>query len=332
MDSPITEALEKGSAREALELWHLHSEHISQVHANGGKGRGWKRVAYHPLLLNRAIGFLAGTSGRVYGEVAKIMMLPHISHVYRKTAKLISTRRDKAFGLHVNTIRSISERARREQWTHHQRIGALAQDSANLNATIKHDYVSNMLKGGNQTYCLATLSQMYQTMARKVRDAQELENENEGGATAADQPASILENIPLAEEHLVFKWVSIDPDVKCSDIVASINMRQVSAAVITSMMIAHRDTLPMFSLKMRMATSDAAGCNWVSFWDTLSMSSFRDALPRQIFNKYPDIDYNVRCLMKGPVTGQWCIFLPDMPHLTKSIVTCLKLLSSSKSK
>jgi hypothetical protein len=52
MDSPITEALEKGSAPEALELWRLHSEHISQMHANGWKGRGWKRVAYHPLLLN----------------------------------------------------------------------------------------------------------------------------------------------------------------------------------------------------------------------------------------------------------------------------------------
>jgi hypothetical protein len=91
MDSPITEALEKGSAPEALELWRLHSEHFSQVHANGGKGQGRKRVAYHPLLLNWAIAFLACTSSRVYGEVAKIMMLPNISHVYRKTAKLIFT-------------------------------------------------------------------------------------------------------------------------------------------------------------------------------------------------------------------------------------------------
>jgi hypothetical protein len=160
--------------RKALELWHLHSEHISQVHANGGKGRGRKRVAYHPLLLNWAIAFLARTSSRVYGEVAKIMMLPHISHVYRKTTKLISTQRDKAFGLHVNTIQSISEHARREQWTHYQRIGALVQDSANLNVTIKHDYMSKMLKDGDQTHRLATLSQMYQMMARKVRDAQEL--------------------------------------------------------------------------------------------------------------------------------------------------------------
>ena len=162
MDGPITTALKDGGAPEALELWRLHCEHIGKVNENGGKGgKGRKRVKYHPLLMNWAIAFLARTSGRVYAEVAEIMMLPHISHVYRETAKLVSTQRDMAFGLHINTIRSIHERANCEKWTRHQRIGTVAQDSANINATIKHDYVSNMLKGGNQTHCLATLLQMF---------------------------------------------------------------------------------------------------------------------------------------------------------------------------
>jgi hypothetical protein len=86
------------------------------------------------------------------------MMLPHISHVCRKTAKLVSTQSDKAFGLHINAIRSIHEYARREKWTRHQRIGTVVQDLAYINATIEHDYVSNMLKGGDQTHCLATLN------------------------------------------------------------------------------------------------------------------------------------------------------------------------------
>ena len=34
----------------------------------------------------------------------------------------------------------------------------VAQDSANINASVEHDYVSNMIKGGDQTHCLATLS------------------------------------------------------------------------------------------------------------------------------------------------------------------------------
>ncbi len=180
----------------------------------------------------------------------------------------------------------------------------MAQDFTNLNVTFEHNYESNMLKGGNQTHRLATLFQMYHTMAMKIRDAHELEERSKGGATMTERPISILENHPLAEEHLVFKWVLIDPNVKCSDIMASINVKKVSAAVITSMMIALRDTLPMFGLEMRMATSDAAGCNWVSYRDTLPTSTFCNDLPQQILDKYSGIDYDVRCLMKDPVTGQ----------------------------
>ncbi len=89
---------------------------------------------------------------------------------------------------------------------------------------------------------------------------------------------------------------------------------------------------PMFGLEMRMAMSDMAVCNWVSFWDTLSTSTFRNALSWQTLDEYPGIYYNVRCLMKDSGTGQWCIFIPDMPHLTKNILTCLELSSLSKSK
>jgi len=59
-----------------------------------------------------AIAFLARASSSIYQDVAKVMMLPDISHVYRQTAKLISTEKDKAKnGLHMNTIRSIDNRA-----------------------------------------------------------------------------------------------------------------------------------------------------------------------------------------------------------------------------
>ena len=117
MDAPIATALQDGRDPEVLELWRLHSEHIGQVYKNGGKGQGRKTVKYHPLLMNLVIAFLALTSARIYAEVAKIMMLPHISHVYRKMAELVSTQNDKAFGLHINTIRSIHE------WACHKKCG-----------------------------------------------------------------------------------------------------------------------------------------------------------------------------------------------------------------
>ena len=38
MDGPVTEALQSGVApAEVLELWHVHTEHISKVYRNGGK-------------------------------------------------------------------------------------------------------------------------------------------------------------------------------------------------------------------------------------------------------------------------------------------------------
>jgi hypothetical protein len=77
----------------------------------------------------------------------------------------------------------------------------------------------------------------------------------------------------------VFKYSSIDPGVKCSEIVASVNVKKVTSGIITAVMISLRDLLPMVGLVVGMATSDATGCNWVSYRDTLSTHTFRDALP-----------------------------------------------------
>jgi len=327
IDGPISDALRSDSATEGLEIWQIHSEHISKVSSDGKRKRGCQK--YHPMLMNWAMAFLSRTSRRTYNEVAKIMMLPCIGTVYRKTAEIISTKNDKAYCLHMNTIRSISDRADREGWTCHQRIGVIAQDSANINAGIEHDYVTNTLKGGDESHSVATLSRMFQSLAQRVKAAQCNENVID---TEIGQQNSILDNLPLAEEHLIFKFSSIDPRVKCSDIVASVNVTKVTSGVITSVMIALRDLLPMFGLEVGMATSDAAGCNWVSYRDTLSTHTYRDALPHEILDMYPTVDFDVQCLMADPATKQWIIFLPDMPHLTKNIVTALELSSSKNSK
>jgi len=86
----------------------------------------------------------------------------------------------------------------------------------------------------------------------------------------------------LAEEHLVFKFSSIDPGEKCSEIVASVNVAKVTSSIITAIMISLRDLIPMVGSEIGMATSDAAGCNWVLFQDTLSTHIFQDALPCEI--------------------------------------------------
>ncbi len=76
IDSPISEALRSSSALKELELWQIHSKHISKVCSNGKKKHGCQN--YHPMLMNWAMAFLAHTSSSTYNEVAKIMMLLHI--------------------------------------------------------------------------------------------------------------------------------------------------------------------------------------------------------------------------------------------------------------
>ena len=103
------------------------------------------------MLLQWAIAFLARTSASVYEEVRRVIKLPAISYVYRKTAEMVSTMADKAYAINIDTIRCIGERAKRDKWTKHQRTGVLAQDSANVNAGIQHDYVSNTLVGMDES-------------------------------------------------------------------------------------------------------------------------------------------------------------------------------------
>jgi hypothetical protein len=135
----------------------------------------------------------------------------------------------------MNTNQSISDRAHQEGWTSHQRVGAIAQDLANINLGVEHNHVTNALKRGDKSH-VTTLSQMFQALAQKVKDAAVAEiNVNE--ANDSNQH-SILKNLQLAEEHLVFKFSSIDSRVKCSEIVASVNVTKIMSRVITSVIIA----------------------------------------------------------------------------------------------
>ena len=146
--------------------------------------------------------------------------------------------------------------------------------------------MSNALKGGNESHSIASLSGMFCALAQKMKDTrcgEEIEpaasTDNFASATVVVHQNSIMDNLLLAEEHLVFKFSSIDPGVKCSEIVATMNVKKVTSGIITLVMIALRDLLPMVGWVVGMATSDAAGCKWVSYCDTLSTNIFRDALP-----------------------------------------------------
>ena len=57
-----------------------------------------------------------------------------------------------------------------------QRNGVFAQDSCSLNAGIEYDHVSNRLIGGDKTYRLGNLSNIFHLMAQQVIDTSTEEN------------------------------------------------------------------------------------------------------------------------------------------------------------
>jgi hypothetical protein len=124
MDEDITNELPKTTEdAHAKEMWTIMVEHMVTVASNGGKCRG--RIHYHPDIIRWATIFLARTSKRVYNEVAKLMMLPDVSHIYRETAKIVSTTQNIAYGIHINTIESLSKRANEGQFSYNQRCGVI---------------------------------------------------------------------------------------------------------------------------------------------------------------------------------------------------------------
>ena len=140
----------------------------------GPKGKG-KIGAIHPVLLNWAIAFLAQTSARKYNKVAKVMKLLHISYIYKKTTAMVHNVADKCYAININTIWTVGEWAKRENWTSHQKTGVLVQDSCSLSVGIEHDYVINTLVGGDESHIIGGLSHMFQLLAPQVRDANEEE-------------------------------------------------------------------------------------------------------------------------------------------------------------
>ena len=67
----------------------------------------------HPLILSWAIGFLAKTSATIYKEVVRIMLLPDISHIYRKSVELVSRNSDKGYSLHIASIEQLAKNCKR---------------------------------------------------------------------------------------------------------------------------------------------------------------------------------------------------------------------------
>ena len=324
MDGTIARA---GLSDDQLELWEIQRDRLNAIHFNGGTGRNKKKVKVHPVLMSWAIAFLARTSISVYKEVQRVMKLPHIRHVQRETEKMVSRNANKAFALCTVSMKAIGEMATKDGWNDNARNGVISFDSCSLNAGVDHDHVTNTIVGGDESRRISSLSQMFEVLANKVNSA--------AGDSEADpedvKSNSILDELKLAQEHLVFKWTSTDPETKCSEIVASINVEVVTAQLVASVLDRLRDTLPIYGIHVSFATADAAGSTWKAF-ASMAEHPVSKIIPGVLRDEYVSIDFSINIVHQCPVSGCHVILLPDMPHLIKCICTALELSSRRDSK
>ena len=141
-------------------------------------------------------------------------------HVQRETEKMVLCNADKTFALCTVSMKAISEMANKDGWSDNARNGVISFDSCSLNAGIDHDHATNVIVEGDESRCISSLSQMFEVLANRVNStAEDLETDPKDAKSN-----SILDELKLAQEHLVFEWTSTNPETKCSEIGALINV------------------------------------------------------------------------------------------------------------
>ena len=79
--------------------------------------------------------------------------------------------------------------------------------------------------GGNESHRIGSLTLLFQPMMQQV--CEKITNNSE-----APSKKTIMDKLRLAHKHLVFEWTSIDSKIKCSEIVAPINVEKVTPKVV----------------------------------------------------------------------------------------------------
>ena len=242
----------------------------------------------------------------------------------------------------------------------------IGEDSTNIRQGVEHNHVANTIVGSDESHRIGTLSQMFHVMAQKIKDAKEddqVDNVTDSATPTKKvrymlqlhrcshvyfvlthlkfivskvKPNSILDELQLAKQFKVFKFTSIGPDVKYSEIVASIGVEKVTPELISTGMKLIMDTLLFYGFRVGFGTSDAAGCNWVAF-NSMSELTLCKILPVNHVSKYPHINFDPQIVHQDPIVEETLksSMLPNptqIPMLTiKSKCKCRLLIKSESS-
>ena len=332
------------------ELWEIHFQHVANVTRRDGKTKG---IRYEQPILDLAIAILASTSHSVYDRLQKVFKLPDRSYVCRLSAKKVTTKGTKLRNIHTNTLSTMNEffKGKKMNRKHPARIGKISMDAVNINSTLEHDKKSNLICGMDQTLSLTTVKQQFSSLVRgsKSNEAESSEADAEATTGTGDSEASsgetnddfgygeassIIDNLLLADQNLCLRWTSLDPDVKMSEIIATIDVSKTTPEVVAALAIEAMDiAASTYGIYTSSMFADDAGEN-AKFADTFSVLAAKDLMDEAQVKDYEakGVDLSVRVGFNDLTTGNLVALIPDMPHLSKNVVTAMEFSSKKNQK
>ena len=141
---------------------------LIEVYQNGGKTKGLKVL---PEMMSWSMELLARTSVNNLQEARKVMRLPHISYVYKKSNKVISSENQRVFLLCIQTINTVRFRAGNEKWTKNARIVVTALVSARVSSGVQWDYKLKKMIGQCKGHKFQPVTNKFNMMADQLKVA-----------------------------------------------------------------------------------------------------------------------------------------------------------------
>ena len=199
-----------------LEMWKVMFHRLIEVYKNGGKTTG---LSVAPEMMSWSMTLLARTSANNFQEVRKVLRLPHISYVYKKSDEVISSANQRAFSLCTQTCQTVMRRADGEDWKANARFVVTALDSAGVSSGVQWDYKLKKMVGQCEGHKFSPLTNKFNMMADKLKAAKVAENEHNSDATDQDE-VSLLCIILQLQLHSIVQF-TCRTDANTSIVLAS---------------------------------------------------------------------------------------------------------------
>ena len=129
-------------------------------------------------IMSQSMELPTQNSVNTFQEVRKVMRLPHISYVYMKSSKVISSRNQRAFLLCIQKIQVEILRAENENSTENSRTAVTALDSAGVSSSVQGNYRLQKMVGQCKGHKFQPMTNKFSMMVDQLKVTAAVNNLN----------------------------------------------------------------------------------------------------------------------------------------------------------